>query len=75
MVFTELKKLFCLFSASYPQQFFFCSLCVCVPQIPSEKCFFLITDSLLRYLTKVPSSPLVQQWAPNPAEDTQMLEW
>ena len=77
MVFMELKKLFSLFSASYPQQFFFLFFFfrVCVPQIPSEKCFFLITDSLLRYLTKVPSSPLVQQWAPNPAEDTQMLEW
>ena len=71
MVFMELKKLFSLFSASYLQQFFFR---VCVPQISSEKCFFLIRDSLLRYLIKVPSSPLVQEWAPNPAEDTQTLE-
>ena len=77
MVFMELKKnifsFFCLISTAI-------FVCVCVffflavPQVPSEKYFILNRDSLLKYLIKVPSSPLVQEWAPDPAKDTRTLE-
>ena len=62
MVFMELKKIIFSFFLPHIHSDFFFFFFLAVPQVPSEKYFILNRDSLLRYLIKVPSSPLVQEW-------------